>query len=283
MNVLTSLRRPLPLLMASITFAMMIFAGVGVQSIAAQSVDKDAAEKYNEGLELLKSKDYEAALNTFAEAQKMAETAGDKGTASKAENYVYRLCYNVGVGYVKQGDYETALSYFDRGIAIEPSYYKNYKGRAAVLKDQGEDAASMEAFVKTAEVASAAGELEERSKALAQAEGFVAKSVQDKNYKAVIETGNLFLQFSESSNVHYYMANAYNQLGDYQQALAHAEQALELDTGSRASKAKIHFEMAEAYKNTGQFQQALQAYSEAAYGDFKQRAEHEMEVIAGSN
>jgi len=255
----------------------------GAQSLMAQSVNKEAAEKYNEGLALLKKKDYESALNTFVETKEIADAAGDKGTAAKAENYVYRLCYNVGVRYIKKDDLDTALEYFERGIGISPTYYKNYKGRATVYQTKGDVAAAMEAFIKTADVASAAGELDERSKALKQAEGFVAKSLQAEDYKKVIENGNLYLQFSETANVHSYLAHSYNELGDYQDALDHAEKALELDKGSRASKAKIHFERGEAYRSIGQYQNAVQAYSEAAYGEFKQRSEHEMEMISGSN
>ncbi len=98
----------------------------------------------------------------------------------------------------------------------------------------------------------------------------------------MIENGNIFLQYLETADVHYYMAHASNQLGNYQAALGHADKALALETGSRAAKAKIHFEKAEAHKNLAQYQLAVQSYSEAAYGDFKQRAEHEIEVLAGS-
>jgi tetratricopeptide (TPR) repeat protein len=279
MNVVTSVRNPLALLVFALT---LLLASAGTTALHAQAPDKEAAEKYNEGLALLKEKQYEPALNTFLEAKKMADAAGDESTASKAENYAYRLYYNVGVGYVKVEDFAKALELFDKGIAMEPSYYKNYKGKAAAFKAQGNDAAAMEAFIKTAEVASAAGELEERSKALAQAEGFVAVALQAEDFDKVIETGQLYLQFSESPNVHYYMSHAFNMKGNHSKAIEHADQALSLDQGSRASKARIHFEKAEAYKNIGQFQNALDSYSQAAYGDFKQRAEHEMEVLSGS-
>ncbi len=281
MNVLTSARRPLQLHIATITLAIVMITGM--QSLVAQSANKEAAEKYNEGRAFLKEKDYESALATFIETKEIADAAGDKSTAARAENYIFRLYYNAGLQHKRSGDLETALEYFEKGISMNPTYFKNYKGRATVYQEKGDEAAAMEAFIKTAEVASEAGELEERSKALKQAEGFVAKSVQAEDYKKVVENGNVYLQFSETANVHYYLANAYNALGKYQNALVHAEKALELDKGSRASKAKIHFEMGESYKNTGQYQNAVQAYSEAAYGEFKQRSEHEMELISGSN
>lgn len=277
---MTSQRRPLALL-AHVALALLITVAGLTQSIA-QTPDKDAAEKYNDGLALLKQKNYEKALNVFLEAEKLANTAGDKNTAAKANSYAYRLCYNVGVGYHKDGNEAKALEYFDKGIELEPSYYKNYKGKAAVYKSQGNEEAAMETYIKTGEVATAAGELEERAKARAQAEGFVAKAVQDKNWQKVIKNGNIFLQYLETADVHYYMSHAYNQLGEYQKALDHADKALALETGSRAAKAKIYFEKAEAHKNLAQYQLALQSYSDAAYGDFKQRAEHEIEVLAGS-
>lgn len=280
MNGKTSRRRPLQLLYRA-AFALLITAA-GLDSTFAQAPDPGAAEKYNEGLDLLKAKNYEKALSVFLEASKLASAAGDKGTSTKADSYAYRLCYNVGVGYHKDGNFAKALEYFDRGIKLEPGYYKNYKGKAAVYKAQGNESAAMETYIKTGEVATASGELEERTKARAQAEGFVAAALQEKDYEKVIANGNTFLQYLETADVHYYMAHASNQLDKYQDALNHAEKALALETGSRAQKAKIHFEKAEAHKNLAQFQLALQSYSEAAYGDFKQRAEHEIEVLAGS-
>ncbi len=280
MNRTTSHRRPF-LLIAQAVLGLLITVAAFSSSIA-QSPDPDAAAKYNEGLELLKSKDYEKALTVFLDAENIAKKAGDKGTAGKANSYAYRLCYNVGVGYHKDGAEAKALEFFDKGIELEPSYYKNYKGKAAVYKSQGNEEAAMETYIKTGEVATAAGELEERSKARAQAEGFVAKALQDKDYKKVIKNGNIFLQYLETADVHYYMSHAANELGNYQDALDHADKALALETGSRASKAKIYFEKAEAQKNLAQYQLARQSYADAAYGDFKQRAEHEIEVLDGS-
>lgn len=281
MTRLTSVLRPC--LSLATVFTFVLFVGFGSQLVLAQTADKEAAEKYNEGLALLKEKNYETALGTFLETKEIADAAGDKGTASKAENYAYRLCYNVGVGYQREGDLDKAMSLFDQGIAMEPTYYKNFKGRARVLQDQENEAAAMEAWIKTSEVATAAGELEERSKARAQAEGFVARAMKAENYSKVIENGTTFLKYSETSMVHFYLAYANNQLGKYPTALEHADKALALDQGSRSSRAKIHFERGEAYKRSGRLSEARDAYSEAAYGEFKQRAEHEIEEITGSN
>ena len=281
MNLLTTMKRFTPMLAPAAFFALIL--AIGATDLAAQSADKAAAEKYNEGLSLLKAKDYEGALNTFIETKSVAEAAGDNGTASKAENYIYRLYYNVGVGYVKAGDLEKALELFDAGIAMNPDYYKNYKGRASVFKAQDNVDAAMQAFVETANKATAAGELDERAKALAQAEGFVAKAMQAEDYNAVLSTGSAFLGFSETANVHYYMAHASNQLGKPADAIMHADQALALDQGSRSQRAKIYFEKAEALRSNGQYEQALASYRDAAYGDYKQRSEYMIEELSGSN
>lgn len=269
--------------MAAVAFAVGFIVVVGTPAVSAQTVDKVAAEKYNEGLGHLKEKNYESALNTFLEAMEIAEAAGDKQIASKAKNYAYRLYYNVGLGYKKAGQLDTALQHFQKGVEMEPTYHKNYMGVAKIHHEKGDAAAAIEAYIKAAGIASEAGELEERSKALTQAEGFVAREMQEEDFQGVVERGNLFLQFSETPMVHFYLAHAYNKLGQHQEALAHADKALELDQGSRASKAKIHFEKAEAYRNIGQTDQALQAYAEAAYGEFKQRAQYMIDELSGSN
>ena len=82
MNRMTSLRRPLRLLTQA---ALTLLVTVAVFSTSvAQTPDPAAAEKYNEGLAFLKTKNYEKALNVFLDAQKLATKAGDKSTASKA-------------------------------------------------------------------------------------------------------------------------------------------------------------------------------------------------------
>jgi tetratricopeptide (TPR) repeat protein len=269
------------LLLPALVFALS-FSIASVHVAHAQGPDKEAAEKYNDGLAKLKAKDYEGALTSFLAAKETAEGAGDESTASKAQKYAYRLCYNVGVGYLKKGDMDRAMSFFDRGIAMEPTYYKNYKGKATIYNRQGNVEAAIEAWVKTSEVASQAGELEERRKARKQAEGFVAKAMQDRDFERVVEIGQLHSQFAETSDVYYYMAHAQNQLGNYESAVEHADKALGLETGSRAARAKIYFEKAEAHKALSQYEDALDAYTQAAVGEFAQRARHEIEVLSGS-
>jgi tetratricopeptide (TPR) repeat protein len=280
MNRMTPPRRAFQLF-AQTALALLVTIAA-FSTLAAQTPDPAAAEKYNQGLAFLKTKDYEKALNVFLDAEKLANKAGDKSTASKSESYAYRLCYNVGLGYHKAKDDAKALEFFEKGIAMEPAYYKNYLGKATILKEKGDEAGAIEAFIKTGEVASAAGELEERTNARAQAEYLVSKGIKKDDYASVIKNGEIFLQYLETADIHYYMAVAYNHLGKYQEALDHATKALSLETGSRTQKAKIYFEQAEAYKNLSKFQLAVQSYQEAAYGEFKQRAEHEIEVLAGS-
>lgn len=259
---------------------LLLLLGFTAVSVFAQNAD--VAKAYNEGLSLLKEKNYEQAQRAFETAVRVATQAGDQETATKARRYVNALYYNVGVNRMKVGNDTGAMQSFEAGISAEPGDYKNFKAKATLLKKQGKAEEAMKAFMKTAEVARAAGEIGEANKAMLQAEGFAAEAMEAQKNDAVIMYGNMFLEAGESANIHFYLSHAYNLQAQYQPALDHALKALELEKNP-TDKPKIAYEAALAYEGLAQFAKAIEYFEMAAIGPYKASAEYKIAQLRGGD
>ncbi len=261
-------------------FLSLFAFGFAAASALAQS--PEVAKAYNEGLTHLKEKKYEQAQQSFQNAQRLATQANDQETAGKAKRYVNALYYNIGVTKMKVGDDAGAMKAFEAGIQAEPGDYKNYKARATLLKKGDNAEVAMRAFLKTAEVARAAGEIGEANKAMLQAEGFAAEAMEAQKNDDVIMYGNMFLEASESANIHFYLSHAYNLQAQYQPALDHALKALELEK-NQSDKAKIAYEAALAYEGLAQFSKAVEYFQMSAVGPYKASAEYKIAQLRGGD
>jgi tetratricopeptide (TPR) repeat protein len=246
----------------------------------ASAQDAEAAQAYNEGIKLYQEKNLEGAQAAFENAIRLANAAGDEDTGKKAANAAGQLYYSIGVAKMRVGDDAAALASFNQGVAARPNDYKNYKGKALLLKKQEDIEGSIEAWLKTAEIADAAGEIGEAKKARTQAAGFAGVAMQQEDYDNVIAYSNMYLAVAESPTLHYYLAATYNKKAQYQPALEHALKSLELEN-NRGEHAKISYEAAMAYEGLTQFDKAVEFYQRAAVGPYKASAEHKIEQLGG--
>ena len=81
------------------------------------------------------------------------------------------------------------------------------------------------------------------------------------------------------ADYYYYTAVAHNIKGDRNAAITNANKALEMHKGSKADKAKIYFVKGEALMNSGDTEGAKAAFANAAYGSYRQSAEHYISTL----
>ena len=82
-----------------------------------------------------------------------------------------------------------------------------------------------------------------------------------------------------NSDVFYYLAEIHKVKGEFQDAISMADQALGIHRGSRTDKAKIFYVKGEALMSLGNNSGAKSAFQNAAYGSYKQSAEHFLETL----
>lgn len=278
-----------------VTRATRVTSFVGVLLLATFLVAPVSAqeykEAYNAGLAAAKAKNMTEALQKFTLAANGAKAAGDTDVERRSNKVVAQIEYNLGLAEVRSENYQAALTHFQNGITRFPSYSKNYLGRgSALLKlDQVDDAVA--AFQQAID----AGNTEnDRQTARAAQDAirahyiFIASSALAKNggrpSAADVQTAMTTLArvqelVEADADILYYTAEAHKFSGDFANAVAAADRALELHRGSRTDKAKIYFVKGESLVGLGDEAGARAAFTEAAVGTYKASAEHYLETL----
>lgn len=226
----------------------------------------------------------DAAIEAFREAKDIAEAYDNSEISDQANGVINQLLYSKSILQFKQQNFQDALATLDEVIKNDPNYAKAYYQKGIVLKkiDDTDLDRSMELFDQAIEVGEKTNDSQIVSRAKnAARDEFVyrgAKATENKNFSRAKELLNRALNYDTSSaDAHYRLAEAYNKTQDWQEAVDHSKEALGLETGGRTDKAKIYFELGTAYKGLGQKGNACGAFNNAAYGNFKSPAEHQME------
>ena len=257
----------------------------------APAYAQEYKETFNAGLEAAKAKDLSAALGHFTNAADAAQAEGDAEVERRSREFVARIEYSVGIGFINSEKYDEAISHFENGINQYPSYPKNFLARASALKKRGDVNAAMAGFVETIGVAQAASDSKtarSAEKAIREYYIYLASSALSRNGnrtssadadEALAHLETLQAIVDANSDVFYYLAVINKVKGEFQDAISMADQALSLHRGSRTDKAKIYYVKGEALMSLGNNSDAMSAFQNAAYGSYKQSAEHFLETL----
>lgn len=225
----------------------------------------------------------DATIEGFKQARDAGEEYGNAKIAEKADGLITQFLYSKSVLLFKQQNFEAALATLDEVIERNANYAKAYYQKGIVVKNM--DAKNLEDAIALFDKAIEVGQKTNDSQLVSRAQEAAheelvyrgSQATENKNFSRSVELLDRALEYSNSADAHYRLAEAYNKTQDWQQAINHSQEALGLESGGRTEKAKIYFELATAYQGLGQKEEACSAYGNAAYGSFKSPAEHQME------
>lgn len=252
-------------------------------------------EAFNSGMEAAKAKDYQSAVDHFNTAADGADAEGDADVKRRANGYIAKIVYSLGLGQMKKEAYDAALTHFETGIEKDAAYPKNYLARASALKKKGEIDASIVAFAEAASKAKAASDSKTERKAkqaIREHFIFVASSALSRNgnrtsradadeaLEALLTLQNFVPD--ANSDVFYYMAEVHKVNGEFKEVVEMADKALAIHRGSRTDKAKIFYVKGEALVRLGNISGAKKAFKGAIFGSYKASAQHYIETL-GAN
>lgn len=226
------------------------------------------------------------ARSLFASAAVGADEASDTEIAQRARYNSAQLDYKLGTAAFRAENFSAALQHYLDGENIFPTYIKNLYGKGLALKNLGRIDEALEAFKTVAGAqgdrrTSLAAEKAIRDHFMSQASTALAKSNATRaDADAALAAVASLLEFMEAdADVHYYTALAHYTKGEGEAAIAAAQRALDIHTGSRSDKAKIYYVLGEANVSVGDRDAARDAFSNAVYGTWKQSAEHYLETL----
>lgn len=226
------------------------------------------------------------AIDYFEDTQEVAEEFGNDEIAQRARGAVPQLHYVLGVLQFRQENYDASLTSLDTAIEMNPNLPAPYYQKAVVLKRINPE--DIETALEWYDLAIDAAERANDTRTLQNARNgahdeLVFRAVnltEERQFDRAIELLNRALQYnSTSADAHYRMAEIYNLRSRWDSALEHANQALEYEGGGVTDRAKIYFELGTAYKGKGDKNNACEAFENAAYGQFSDPANHELQFV----
>lgn len=223
------------------------------------------------------------AIQYFQEAADAGEEFGDTQVRDRSRAVIPQVYYNKSLVEYNMEDYSAAIESLDRAIELNENYTLAYYQKAIVLNNADADLEEViEWFDRAIEVGESVGDSENVARAQRRAgaellyQG-VQRMDEDRMADALRMLDRAQQYIPQDADLHYRFAEVYNNRGSYNQAIEHANRALELESGGVSERAKIHFELGIAYKGLENVDQACTAFENAAYGDFRDPALHELE------
>lgn len=252
---------------------------------------KRAAAGYKSFQQSRSLEDLEAAIASFREAGEVADEFSDDGISQRAKSVVPQLYYQMSVMHYSNEEYKLANEAVDQALNLNSNYALAYYQKAKIYKkandtegdgiiDQGYDE-MLEWYDRAISTGESTNNTEvvEKSQDAAHDELLAVgtRASQDDNLDLGIEMLTRALDYGESANVYYRLAESYNKKGNAEEAVSFAKRALELESGGRTDKAKIYYELGYAHQTLGNKSDACDAFTNARFGSFKSPAEHKME------
>lgn len=282
--------------LASALAAALLIVGFGTSQAYAQDDVAAKTEQLREAWEAAvaayQARNFTTAYTEFERAAELGNQLEDpkaQETGQRARQYLPRIAYAEGLQHLQSGDHNAAVAAFDKGFALDSTYVNNLlgKGQAYQRMDRSDDALAL--YVRALASGRASGDsdgvrrAEEaiRSYYQPQASELLASENVGATQarRAITYLEEMQQHVDADANTYFYLASAHNILGEHERAVQLLDQGLEMHTGSRTDKARFYFEKGEALRYMGNIAAAKEAYRNAAFGSYKQPAEHFIETL----
>lgn len=224
------------------------------------------------------------AIRDFESAKEMADEYGDSEVSQRAQSAIPQLYYLRGVLEFRSENYDASIADLEKAIELNANYAVPYYQMGVVMKalNPNEIDQAMEWYDRAIEVAERTNDARTLQSARNSArDELIFRAVnlaENRSFNRAIELLNRVERYdSESADAHYRLAEIYNERGNWDNALRHAQRSLELEAGGVTDKAKIYFELGTAYKGKGEVANACSAFENARYGEFTDPANFELQ------
>ena len=260
----------------------MVFALVCFTLISGNTQEaaaKTAAGAYNEGLALLKTKDYENGLALLEEALVIAEADENEKVVGLAKKNGSKAAYNLAKGKYKAKDYAAATTLYKRGMELNPDYASNYSGLANVLKKQNKLDEAIELYIQSGMMNKEAGKTKKVASTLKKLNVIVGKAYTGKEFDKAIEYGTQALTLGDAPSISYYMSRAMIEKGDHAGALESATKAI-TGAGDKVED-KFYIAQALAYVGLGKKTDAISSYEKVTEEKYLEQAKYQIGKLKG--
>lgn len=224
------------------------------------------------------------AIEDFEASKEAGEEFGNEQVVEQATRAIPQLYYIRSVVEYRQDNHEDAMESLDAALALNPDYPAAHYQKGVVYKKQNPEdiEGALEHYDRAIELAEQVGDnrtLNNAREGAAEELVYRANTLKENDqYSRAIDLLEQVEEYDpQSADAHYRLAEIHNMRGNWEEAIEHANQALEYESGGVVEQAKIYFELGTAHKGQGNKSNACSAFENADYGDFSDPASHELE------
>lgn len=228
---------------------------------------------------LFEAKNYNEAIPNFEKAAQYADQMGETKTADASRTYLAGIYYSLGNTDLKNEALDAALEKYNKALSYKPGYYKAFYGMGLVYKKKENLPLMKENLDKAISMAGddakTIGNAKDAATSAYQKAGALA--LQANKYAPAIENLLASQEYNNTEpRTYFYLAVAYNGLSKWDDAIASATKALELQT---EDKSDIYFELAKAQENKGDKANACANYKLVTGGNNVPAAKFQIEQV----
>lgn len=231
----------------------------------------------------LRERNFGEGIEALKDAEELALKYGDEQNAQRARSNLPRAYLQYGNTFYREGESARAEEQYRAALEIAPTYATAYYQLGLVYRQKEELEEALGYFDRAIELADQQNDADNAQRSRNAARDYLvftgANLTENSEYASAEATIRRALRYdNDSAEAHYRLAEVLNAQEKWSEALASANRALQLKSDSPASdKARIHFEAGVAQKNLGNKSAACSSFRNAAHGDFRDAAEHEIE------
>ena len=219
----------------------------------------------------LKEKKIDEAQLSLEKSLELAILYKDTDAKDRASQQLSKVYVSKGYSSLKIEKSDEAISYFDKAIALEPTYAKAYFGKGQACKKKSDFDKMKEAMDLAISNGNATGDTNSVHNAKSMMRDNLvtraSKSVQKGANEQAIALANSALTYEEQNkDAFYLLAVAYNKTSKWDNAIEAANKGLALEAGPREKKALYYFELGNAQKGKGETSAACASFKNAAFG-----------------
>jgi len=251
-----------------ITLAVVFLVAAITLSAQSAEMTKEASELYNAGNKLLKSGDYNGAVQKYDDALKVSED--------------YRILYQKSIALKKLRKYNDAKEVLIKCVEVKPDFASAYNGLGTTyyaLKDYQKAIDNFKLFQEKSDKP----KLKKRANLyLAIAYTKLADQMKKKgNTDKAIELLTEAVKYKPYDASYLMLAELYSDKGEFQKSLDAANNALKYrGKRSKLSKGAVYYYKGLALKGLGNKEEAKKSFSLALTDrTYKQNAKYELKML----
>jgi tetratricopeptide (TPR) repeat protein len=236
------------------------------------------------GQDQIKNKKLNEGLSNFYKALELAQKFENLNIEERAKKIIPQVHYSLAAKYLKENKPDEAISECDKAIAIDTNFINAYYLKIVALNQKDDDAAfKSAALISIAACKRLGDQINEQKMVDFSHKYFLKKAINAKGISKIDEAINFLnsaLEFYPNDAIAYYLlASIYNAQGKYSEAISAGQKSVEFETGGDVAKAKVYMIIAEANAKNGDNTAACTAYKKAAFGQYAESANYQIEQV----